>query len=199
MLEKLAAADPNDGRALRAVGWGYYQLGNTLFAGSDLAGALESRRKAFAIREQFAARDPQNAQARFDLAVAHTDLAESLTSLGQPQPAVGQAQQGLKIFQELAAADPSNAIYSRNVALCEEKLADSYARSGADAVASEAQRLQAWQKARDWYDKSGELFLDLRTHGTLTSIDADKPKELATERAICEQALAQLRSVLPSP
>jgi len=192
MLEKLAGADPNDGRARRAVGFAYYQLGNTLFAAGDFPGALESRRKAFAIRKEFAANDPQNAQARFDLAVAYTDVAEALTVTGQPALAVEQARQGLAIIEELAAADPSNAIYSRNVALCQEKLGDAWARSGAESGAPAGQRIRAWSEARDWYKKSDEIFSDLRARGTLTPTDADKPQELALRGADCNRAIGQL-------
>ena len=192
MLEKLAAADPNDGHARRAVGFAYYQLGNTLFAAGDYPGALESRRKAFAIREEFAANDPQNAQARFDLAVACTDLAEALTATGDPAPAVEKAHQGLAIFEALSAADPSNAIYLRNAALCEEKLGDACARSGEEIAAPVARRVQIWAEARGWYGKSGEIFTDLRARGTLTPTDAGKPQELSRRSTECDHAIGQL-------
>ncbi len=192
MLEALSAADPNDGRARRAVGFAYYQLGNTLFEAGDFPGALASRQKAFAIREQFAANDPQNAQARFDLAVAYTDLAEALTATGQPGPAVEHARKGLAVFAELTAADPSNAIYSRNVALCEEKLGDAWARSGAASDAPETERVRAWSEARDWYEKSAKIFASLRAHGILTPTDAEKPQELSHRRAACDRAIGLL-------
>lgn len=199
MLETLAAADPNDGRARRAVGFAYYQLGNTLFSAGDYPGALEVRRKAFTIREQFAASDLQNAQARFDLAVARVDLAESLTFTGQPRSAVEEASKGLAIFEELVAADPGNAIYSRNVALCEEKLGDACARLGADVTESTKQRIQAWAEARDWYEKAGETFGALRERGTLTPTDATKPDELIRRKGDCEQASNRLSVGQDSP
>ncbi|MEO7168494.1 MAG: serine/threonine-protein kinase [Chthoniobacterales bacterium] len=192
MLESLATADPNNSRARREVGWGYYQLGNTLGAGDDPAGALESRRKAFVIREKFAADDPQNAQAQFDLAVSHADLAESFTANGDPAQAVAHGREGFEIFTALAAADPSNAIYARNVALCAEKLGDAFARSGAEADASFAQRSSAWSEARDWYIKARDIFSNLRTRGTLAPADVDQPQRFAQRAAACDRALAQL-------
>ena len=199
ILEALSAADPDDASARRTVGWGYYQLGNSLLAGGDLQGALASRRQAFAIRQQFARNDPQNAQARFDLAVAHTDVAESLTSIGQPRPALAEARQGLAIFQQLAAADPSNAIYARDIALCEEKLGDACARAGADPVAPAAQRIQDWTDARRWYQESEAIYTRLGKDGGLTSIDAGRPGELAAQRAACDRALTQLQAGSASP
>ena len=74
MLETLSAEYPDNQRARREVGYGYYQLGNTLVEAGDYSSALESRRKAFAIRQEIAVQDPKNAQAIFDLAVAHADV-----------------------------------------------------------------------------------------------------------------------------
>ena len=61
MLETLSVEYPDNERARREVGYAYYQLGNTLVEGGDFSGALESRRKAFAIRQQIAAQNPKNA------------------------------------------------------------------------------------------------------------------------------------------
>ena len=51
-LESLAAADPDNSRARREVGWGYKQLGDALMAAGDYAGALASRQKSLAIKEK---------------------------------------------------------------------------------------------------------------------------------------------------
>ncbi len=194
MLESLAAANPNDGRAYREVGWGYYQLGNVLMAAGDYAGALASRRKAFSIRDQLAANDPQNAQVRFDLAVAHADLAEALTASSDPAAAAEHARQGLAILEGLAAADPTNAVYSRNVALCDEKLGEAFAHSGAETSASIARRIRDWSEARGFYRTAGAIFARLGAHGALTPADAKQPDTFAGRSADCERAIAQLRA-----
>ena len=192
MLEAVAAADPNNSRARREVGWSYYQLANTLSASGDLAGALASRQKAFSIREKIAADDPQNAQARFDLGVAHADLAESFTAAGDANRAVEHGREGVKIFMALAAADPTNAVYARNVALCAEKLGDAFARSGAEADAPIAQRSSAWSEARGWFERAREIFSTLRANGTLAPADADQPQRFALRAADCDRALKEL-------
>jgi serine/threonine protein kinase len=191
-LESLAAADPNNGRARREVGWGYYQLGDVLMAGGDYADALDSRQKALAIREKFSAADPQNAQASFDLAGAHVDLAEALTAKGDPVRAVEEARKGITLLTTLLTADPTNVIYSRNLAVYEEKLGDAFARSGADTSVTAAERLRAWSGARETYKKAGEIFSNLRDHGTLSPADTDQPQKFAKRTSDCQQAIKQL-------
>jgi tetratricopeptide (TPR) repeat protein len=181
------------------VGWGYYQLGGVLMAGGDYADALDSRQKALAIREKFSTADPQNAQASFDLAGAHVDLAEALTANGDPVRAVEEARKGITILTTLLTADPTNVIYSRNLAVYEEKLGDACARSGADKNAPTVERIRAWSDARETYKKAGQIFSNLRDHGTLPPADAALPQKLATRTSDCQQAIKQLTPANNSP
>jgi tetratricopeptide (TPR) repeat protein len=191
-LASIAAADPDNGRARREVGWGYKQLGTAQVAAEDFSGAVGSLGKSLAIRESAAAVDPQNAQASFDLASGHIDLAEALSATGDTPRAVAQARQGITILTALSAADPTNAVYSRNLAVYEEKLGDAFARSGADNNGPTAQRSRAWSDARDSYKKAEAIFTTLRDHGTLPPADAGQPQKLAALVIRCEQAVQQL-------
>jgi serine/threonine protein kinase/DNA-binding SARP family transcriptional activator len=194
ILEKLAAADPNNERAYREVGWGYYQLGQVELAAGNFASALESRRKAFTIREKVAAQDPKNVQARFDLGVAHGDLSEALSATGEYTQALGHAQQALSILQNLAAADPTNAVYQRNVGLCYEKFAQNYAGLGGDEKHSIAQRIKDWTEARSWYRKGADLFSALRNRGILMPADSEQPKKFAAKIQECDDLIARLKN-----
>ncbi len=191
-LESLAAADPNNGRARREVGWGYKQLGTTQVAAKDYHRAVESLQKSLAIKESFAVADPQNAQASFDLASGHVDLAEALTAEGDPVSAVGHARQGITTLTALSVADPTNAVYSRNLAIYEERLGDAFARSGADRNSLTAQRTRAWSDAREAYEKAEAIVFNLRDHGTLPPADADQPQKFATLSVECQRAIEQL-------
>ena len=192
MLEKLSAEYPDNQRARREVGYGYYQLGNTLVEAGDYSLALESRRKAFAIRQEIAAQDPKNAQAIFDLAVAHADLSETLTATGFPTEAIEQAQTALSILQQLSAADPTNAVYSRNIALCYEKLAAAFARVASNENGITTQRVTDWKEARDWFEKAWHLFSDLRSHGTLMPADSEQAAKYETKIRECDEAISNL-------
>ncbi|MEY2579918.1 MAG: eukaryotic-like serine/threonine-protein kinase [Verrucomicrobiota bacterium] len=200
IFESLAAADPNNGRARREVGWGYYKLGGMLIAAEDYPGAVDSLQKSVAIREKSAVADPQNAQASFDLASTCVDLADALSTTGDTAQAVTQARRGIAIVTALLAADPTNAIYSRNLATYHNKLGDVFARSGADKNAAVTERLRAWSEARSSYEKAHEIFADLQAHGTLPPADAaEQPKEFARRMSDCQEAIKQLAAANSSP
>jgi serine/threonine protein kinase len=192
LLEKLAAEDPENARAKREVGFANFELGNSRMEAGDYAGALEARRKAFAIREQIAAQDPKNSQARFDLAVAHGDLAEALNFTGETAQALEEAKRSLKIFEEVSAADPTNVAYRRNVGLCYEKFAEVYARLATNEKNAVAQRLHDWNEARTWYQKEMELFSTLGERGTLRPADSEQTQKIAAKMAAGQTAMDRL-------
>lgn len=195
ILESLAA-DPNNARARREEGWGYFKLGITLRAAGDNKGAAESLQKALAVREKATAADPQNAQASFDLAGTHVELANALSDMGDSAGAVGHARQGIAIVTTLLSADPTNAVYSRNLAGFIDQLGDAYARSGADENTAVPERIRAWSEARSSYEKAHGIFSDLQKRGTLPSADAaEQPKEFARRMSNCEEALKKLDGV----
>jgi tetratricopeptide (TPR) repeat protein len=198
ILESLAASDPNNSRARREVGWGYKQLGDTLMAAGDYAGALDSRQKALSIKEKFSAADPQNAQASFDLASGQIDFAEALSATGDTLRAVEHARQGIAIVTALLSADPTNVIYSRNLAVEEEILGDAFARSGKDKNTPNDQRIHDWTDARESYEKARKIFTSLQDHGTLPPADADQPQKFARLSVECQRAIEQLTSASSS-
>jgi hypothetical protein len=46
-----------------------------------------------------------------------------------------------------------------------------------------------WQAARDAYQKSLDIYQDMKSKGTLNGADAGKPDELAKDIAKCDAAL----------
>ena len=194
MLEALSAESPDNERAHREVGFGYYQLGNTLIEAGDYSAALENRRKAFAIRQEIAARDPKNAQASFDLAVAHADLSEALTETGANSEAIHHAEHSLSILQQLSETDPTNVVYLRNVGLCYEKFAAALMHLGLDENRPREERIKDWTDARSWLEKALRLFSDLRDCGTLMPSDSEKPQQLREKIQECDSTIASLKT-----
>ena len=192
MLEKIAAADPQNARALREVGYAYYQLGRILNDGGDHSGALRNRQRALEIRQAIAAQDPKNQQARFDLATAHGELAESYNQLGQPDEALEHGQKSFELFNELIAADPNNAVYRRNLGLCFERLGAARALAGANNDTPAPERAAHLTLARDWYRKGEELFRDLQNRGALMPADAPNIEQYAAKAAELQQAIDSL-------
>ena len=56
----------------------------------------------------------------------------------------------------------------------------------AQAETARSNSADDWRQARDWYQKSLDIWQDLKSQGTLRSADASKPEELAKEIARCD-------------
>jgi non-specific serine/threonine protein kinase/serine/threonine-protein kinase len=172
IFARLSAADPENARARRELGWAYYQAGKILSALGDQAAALPDRQKALDVRERVAADDPKNKQARFDLAAANGELAESYENLHEPEKALEHARRCAELFNELVASDPQNVIYSRNLGLACERVGGAQTLLAKDETQPAAKRLQNLREARSSYAKALELFTGMRDRGALMPNDA---------------------------
>ncbi|HVF71659.1 MAG TPA: serine/threonine-protein kinase [Chthoniobacterales bacterium] len=192
IFEKLTAADPQNARARRDLGYAHYQFGRILAAADDHAGALASRQLALQFRREIAAQDARNQQARFDLATAYGELAESYARVNAPRDALEHARQSLELLNDLTASDPANAVYRRNLGLCYERLARPLGQLAEDEGTPPSERLRLWQEARGWYQKALELFADLRDRGALMPSDAGQIENFRAQVAAADRAIAKL-------
>ncbi|MGH9934643.1 MAG: protein kinase domain-containing protein, partial [Blastocatellia bacterium] len=147
----LAASDPDNAKAKRELAVCHDKVGNILVASNspgDPAGALESYRQAFAIREKLSLADPSNVEASRDLATSHVKIGETLVKLGRTAEALQPYRAALKIDEALSAPDPNNAQHRLDCAYDYEKIGDLLARTG-DLNGAIEQHRQAERVRRD--------------------------------------------------
>jgi non-specific serine/threonine protein kinase/serine/threonine-protein kinase len=113
-LDRLAADAASDPVLQRELATAYQQLGEIQGGAlaqphlGDSAAALESHRKALALREALAAANPTDAQLRADLAASYARIGELLVNTGDVAGAIAKQRKALAIQKALAAADPEN-------------------------------------------------------------------------------------------
>jgi tetratricopeptide (TPR) repeat protein len=93
-------------------------MGDSLWAGNEIAAALRNYNKARTIREELLAADPNNAQARRDLAIIHGNLGATLIYTPDTAGAFQHMQKALSLFQELASREPRSIQAQRDLSLC---------------------------------------------------------------------------------
>jgi tetratricopeptide (TPR) repeat protein len=125
-LSREAGADLSLQRELAAayarvgsVQWQRYfaNLGNT-------AGALESQRKALAMRQVLAAKAPTDRELQRDLAWSHVLVGDTLAAVSDLAGALMHYRQALVLYQALAAIDPANAPLLLELAVSYERIGD---------------------------------------------------------------------------
>jgi tetratricopeptide (TPR) repeat protein len=189
ILEELSAAAPANAPLREYVAESYEDLGSLLEGNGDLAKALESFRKAQAMFQALAVADPTDVLAKRLLGFTYQQIGCIMVDQGDPARGLESLRSGLAIFQALPAAGPKN-IYILS------GFADSYFGFGRaySALASGkniplAKQMEHWREARGWYQKSLDIWLDMRSHNGLTPDDSEKPARIAREIAKCDAAL----------
>ena len=192
-LKALSDENPDNVQARRTYAVGLQALGAAQSEAGDDAGAVSTREKGLAIREQIAKADAKDEQARFDLGAASTDIAESLTKTGQPDKALNYARQSTTIHETLMTADPRNTGYMRNGRLAYEQVGNAHAALASRESLEVSERLAHWIAAKAAYQRSSQLFSDLSARGAVRSTDAEASARLKANIARCEAGIEQLR------
>lgn len=137
-----AHGDPNLQRELAAA---YVRVGDVrggLVSGSlgDLTGAIESYRKALAIRETLVAANPTDTQARRDLASNHQKIGVLLNSAGKESDALEHHRKAVSICLELTQEQPANDDFQSELAGARNDLGREMSDQGDRASALEQHR-----------------------------------------------------------
>jgi len=170
---------------------GYMLLANFLLDRADTKGAVEYYRKAVAARLTLAEKSPNNSANRGSLAACYASLAKAL---GQHDRADALKQYGdaIELLEHLTTADRSNVQY--RVALADD-LSDAarlYVQIARQDVQTSS-RLQDWTKAKSFYQRGQELWLELDRAGKLPPSRKQAVQEVGGELAQCNDSLAKLR------
>ncbi len=186
IYESMVAADPNDADIRKNSAIGYRNVGLALGA-DNRAEALDNFHKALTILAELTAKDQNNSDFRQQWASSYLALSRFQSQAGDLNGAIDSALQGIKIDEVLVAASPTNASARNTLALLYTQLGASHAALGAKEATSKGG--EHWRAARDAYQKSFDIYQDMKSKGTLKGADASKPDELAKEIAKCDAAL----------
>ena len=130
IIERLAAADPNNANWQRDLSVAHNKVADVLVAQGNLFEALQSYRATLAIRERLAKVDPDNAVWQRDLTVSYDNVGDVLVAQGNLREALTILPRSLAIRERLAKADPGNAGWQRDLSVSYDKVGDVLAAQG---------------------------------------------------------------------
>jgi non-specific serine/threonine protein kinase/serine/threonine-protein kinase len=155
-LDRLAQEAPGDPTLQLELAAAYARVGAVQWSGSvahlgQVQGALESQRKALAIREAVVRADPANASARKTLAASHVLVGDALAHTGKVEDALKSYRAGLAIRQELAAADPRDIAVRQSLAATYRVVGDTLGNPGAGVpnLGDRAAALESFRKMQE--------------------------------------------------
>jgi len=183
-FESLVATDPNDSYVRRDLAVNYRNLAEVLAKNDDRVAARATFDQATKSLDELATKDPTNALVGYQRGLMYLSLSMFLADGGDPSGAADKIHEAIKIGEALIAIAADN-----NSA--RELMAQSYFQLGkCDALlaakAATEKGTDAWREAKGHYQKSLEIYQDMKSKGTLSGADAGKPDELAKEIAKCD-------------
>ncbi len=189
----IVESDPQDRRAKADLALGNNLLGEAQAEAGHSALAIETYRRAQAAWEDLAAGDPQNVFMRVNLASAHDQIGLVLAETGQADAGLASCLKGHELFASVAQADPQNARYQRDLAESCRDVGRIHMRIASDTTTPADAKLESWQEASSWLQRSRDAFVAMRAAGTFFESDAGLFESIKSDLAKCDAAIAELR------
>ena len=186
--EALLASDPNSEANKSDVALTLRLLGEAQAAAHDSRLAMENYRKALEMRQAILNADASNARARDEVSMIYADIGNALATTGDVQGAGASYAQAVPLAEEVSAHSPTNAKLRARVALRYLEVGKLNLKI-AQASSSLGDNTNPWKAARDWLQRSLNVWQELKSKGTLSVANTGKPDELAKEIATCDAVL----------
>lgn len=185
--ERRLAVDSTNTEVRRNVGANSYAIAETLNNLGDHKRALESSQRALQIFSKLREDDPQNIEFKEVFAAVEIQYAGLLVKNGKPEVAIQILAKPLRTLSELVSESAGNEVLKFRMAMIFENLGRGYAglaekKPGRDSP-------ENWRTARDYFQKSYDIYKGFRDEGKTTGSDALKVDEIGAEIAKCDEAL----------
>jgi tetratricopeptide (TPR) repeat protein len=185
MCEALLAADPREAYNRKSTALAYRNVGEASGALGDYTMALANFQKAQQMFSELAVEDPANSDTQAKWAYVCLATSRTLGETGDWNGAIDSAHQGIKIAEALLRSSPTNAAARKTLAQLDLQCGLAHT---AEAASSSSPKDQ-WLAAREDYQKSLALYVEMKSRGTLAVTDTNKPDELSADIARCDAAL----------
>jgi non-specific serine/threonine protein kinase/serine/threonine-protein kinase len=199
LIEGLAAADPQDKGHRRWLAVTYLGTGDLFAQLGQREKALENYRKAIAISEELLAADPARVEAQRDLARMYEGIALLFARTNEARAALEYFAKAEGLAESSSKRDPANARIRRQLANVWAEMAGTYRILAQRNESPQRDRLADLRIARDRYERSLEIWQDLKNKGLLSRIDIGKPDEVAQKIADSDAAVNSIEREKTAP
>ena len=142
------------------------------------------------INDRLLTEDPTNQEDLQILANVYWNLKDLSRTAGDHAGAIDHWRKAIAVNERMVAMTPDNAQYASTLASANSYMGMLYAESaGAHSVkgtlevriptTTNATQVQQWREARSWYQKSFNLYQDMKSKGTLSASEVTRPNEVA--------------------
>jgi tetratricopeptide (TPR) repeat protein len=172
----------------------YTRLANCLQQSGDIKSAIEYFRKAVAARLNLSEKNFASNANRGALAECYTNLGKAVAP-SDSVDALKQYSKAVELLEQLTVTDKTNAQYRVGLADALTNTARVYTRMASTHDEEPSLRLQQWTKARSFYQRSRNLWLELERNGKLSAAGPQSLRDITRELAGCNDSLSKLQQV----
>jgi serine/threonine protein kinase len=192
-FEALAQADPASARLQSSIAIAHQYIALRLTGAGDTAAALRSDREAIRIAQALIARDARNLTAQRIICANGQEAAKTLAAGGQRTEALDFSRRAIAAAEAARAIDGANAIVQALLPRAYATAGSVLATLASGAGSPATQRLEDWNQARAWFEKSANAWELIQPQGGWPR-DRDAQLTLAkAEVSRCAAASARVR------
>jgi non-specific serine/threonine protein kinase/serine/threonine-protein kinase len=192
MMEALAKDYPQNAKAQREVAFAFNNLGDLLWYNDDLKGAMDNYQIGLKMRQELVQADPTNMQARRDLAISYGNYGYTLAQVGNLE-CLEMYRKNVEIVEGLLATNPDMANALRDVAVTYSYFSEVYAILGANKEIPVNKRIDYYQSAKSFGERSIGIWVEMRDRAILKSRDSKTGDKIAASLAEYDAAIAALK------
>jgi tetratricopeptide (TPR) repeat protein len=190
--EKAAAADPGNVQVQADLAYSSSRIGDLLVALGDQAGALPYYQRAVDIYtdKKNGAPGPQDPATTLQLTLLLAKLAETHTRLGYTDKALAECKKASDLLEALPV-DAANVERFHDRALAYGEIGDAYSLLAHDTRTPQKLMKPLWLAARDMYEHSLQILLNLRDRDALNADELTEIDTVFQKIAECDLFLAK--------
>ncbi len=188
IIEKLIAADPNNEVYRGDAAYGLISVGDMQMKLGDAAQAITGYRKAQTLRAGDVKADPTNLWKRSSLIEAHAKICKTLAKTGQAEIAKTECAITFSLMEK-TKLEPTNAQDRSLFANTFSDIGEAYSTLAVRRQNNPDEQRKYWLAAREMYERSLQIWQDMRSRGILSSFNQEKPEAAAREIEKCNFAL----------
>jgi eukaryotic-like serine/threonine-protein kinase len=205
IFKGLSSADPSNSEARRDFSFIYYRLAAAFEKTGNARAARENYAAIIPIDGRLLAEDPTNEEDLQNLEGTYSRLEDLSRTAGDHAGAIENWRQVVDLRERMLTITPDNSKYVAYLADAYFSMGMLYGEAaGAHANArildaripppTSTKQVQQWREAKSWYQKSLDMYQDMKSKGTLIGTDVKMPDEVAGEIAKCDAVLSKFKA-----
>ena len=189
IFEEQSVTDPANAQFHSDLSSGLFEVAGMLARTGEAVAALANSHRALEIRRGLATADPINLWKRWDLITSSATTSKMLAQAGNSKAA-------LDIYREAAALlasttdDPTNVLLGSYRANAYSEVGESLQTVAAGRTTAAGEKHELLVLARSLFQRSLDVFQDMRTKANLSSVDSSKVEKVTGAIAECNHLLS---------